>query len=527
VIADNLFVNPQETSEMDSLLLGIDVGTTAAKVALVGQNGRVEAVQQAGYRTQYLKPGWVEQHPDHWWEAVCTAVQEVLAQTPHARDRVAGLAVSSQAPALIALDHQGRVLRPALIWMDRRAEAEAQRLSASLGFERIFQITGNRPDPYFVAAKALWFKNHEPHLLAQTHQFVQVNGYINYRLTGLHAVDPTHAALMQLWHREGGAWSAEMGEACGIDLAQLPACCPAHQVLGEVTAGAAQATGLRPGTPVMVGMIDAVAAALEAGVVAFGTAAEMTGTSTVLMIPNKSAITQSSLIAIPHVVPHTHLLVGAIVASGASLSWYCEQFGLVEQQASALLDADVFDLLTQQAAKIAPGSDGVVFLPYMMGERSPLWHTNARGVLFGLSLATSRGAIIRAILEGTVFAMLHNMQTAQEAGVTVHRLRSVGGGTRSALWNQIKADILGMPIELPEAPIGAPFGDAMLAGMGLGLFPDLGSALQQIVQVKTVYQPSPEHHALYQPIYALFRNLYAHLREDFDDAASIHAALTG
>ena len=334
---------------MDDLLLGIDVGTTAAKVALVGQNGRVETVHRASYRMDYLKPGWVEQHPEHWWDAVCTAVKAVLYRTPGAPDRVAGLAVSSQAPALIALDHKGQVLRPALIWMDRRAEAEAQQLKESLGFDRIFQITGNRPDPYFLAAKALWFKNHELHLLAQTHRFVQVNGYINYRLTGLYAVDPTHAALMQLWHRDSGEWSAEMCEACGINLAQLPACCPSHQVLGEVTASAAQATGLRPGTPVMVGMIDAVAAALEAGVTDIGTAAEMTGTSTVLMIPNKSGITKSSLIAIPHVVPNTHLLVGAIVASGASLNWYREQFGLIEQQASTLLDADVFDLLSRSS----------------------------------------------------------------------------------------------------------------------------------------------------------------------------------
>ncbi|MBP8972225.1 MAG: FGGY-family carbohydrate kinase [Anaerolineae bacterium] len=508
---------------MADLLLGIDVGTTAAKAALIGQEGRVEAVHQAGYRTHYLKPGWVEQHPEHWWDAVCTAVQAVLAQTPGAPERVAGLAVSSQAPALIALDQQGQVLRPALIWMDRRAEAEARQLKETLGFDRVFQITGNRPDPYFLAAKTLWFRNHEPHLLAQTHQFVQVNGYINYRLTGQYAVDPTHAALMQLGHRDSGEWSAEMCEACGIDPAQLPACCPAHHVLGEVTASAAQATGLRPGTPVMVGMIDAVAAALEAGVTDTGTAAEMTGTSTVLMIPNKSDMAEPSLIAIPHVIPDAHLLVGAIVASGASLNWYCEQFGLIEQQASVLLDADVFDLLTQQAARVSPGSDGVIFLPYMMGERSPLWHTNARGVLFGLSLATSRGAIIRAILEGTALAMLHNIQTAKEAGVTVKELRSVGGGTRSALWNQIKADILGIPIQLPEAPIGAPFGDAMLVGMGLGLFPDLLDTLKQIVQIKTVYQPNPEHHAAYQAIFHLFRNLYAHLREDFDDAASIYA----
>jgi xylulokinase len=296
-------------------------------------------------------------------------------------------------------------------------------------------------------------------------------------------------------------------------------------VQGEVTRKAAELTGLKAGTPVMVGTVDGAAAALEAGVAEAGVTAEMTGTSTVVLMPNTQGFTEPTLIAMPHALPSMHLLLGAMVATGASLNWYRDQFGMVEQSASALLNADAFDLLTQQAAQVSPGSDGVIFLPYMMGERSPLWHTHARGVLFGLSLSTSRGAVIRSILEGAAFALRHNLHIARQAGVHTREVRSVGGGTRSALWNQIKADVLGLPVMLPRASIGAPFGDAMLVGMGLGLYSDILGTLNQIVHVRTIYEPNSDNHALYSELYQVYRNLYHHLREDFDQTAAIFATL--
>ena len=511
---------------MEDLLLGIDVGTTAVKAALFSLDGQLVGVGNVAYPIHYVRPGWVEQQPQDWWNATCQAVQGALEGIPQGARRVAGLAVSSQAPALIALDEDGQPLRPALIWMDRRAEAEVQQLVDRFGADEIFRITGNRPDAYYVAAKLLWFKTHEPTLFARTHQFVQINGYINYRLTDVYTLDSAHAALLQLREYGTDRWSLDLCEACGVDLAQLPPVYPGHHVQGEVTEAAAAATGLRAGTPVMVGTVDSGAAALEAGVSEVGIAAEVTGTSTVVIMPNAGGATSPALISMPHALPGMDLIQGAMVATGASLSWYRDQFGLVEQQAAPLLDADVFDLLTSQAQRIGPGSNGVLFLPYMMGERSPLWHTHARGVLFGLSLATTRGAVIRAILEGAAFALLHNIDVARSVGVGVDEVRSVGGGARSPLWCQIKADVLGMPVLLPQVSVGAPFGDAMLAGMGVGLFPDISQTLREIVQVRTIYEPNPTHRALYDDLYGVFRELYNHVRADFDRLAAVMATHT-
>lgn len=508
---------------MGKLLLGIDVGTTGAKAALFTPDGCLRAVGQSEYNTRHIRPGWVEQDPEDWWRAVCSATRQALAGVPEGRQQVMGIAVSSQGPTLLPLDRAGQPVCPALIWMDRRAEDEAVKLKEQLGEGTLQRITGNRADPFYVAPKLLWFRTYEPARFAQTQLFVQANGYISYRLTDRHAMDNVHAALSQLCDWQTGEWSAELCDACGIEPAYFPPVRPGHDVLGEVTVDAAEATGLKAGTPVMVGTVDGAAAALEAGAIDPGTAAEMTGTSTVLIMPNEEGVTHPAFIAAPHALPGLYLLLGAMAASGANLRWYRDQFGAAEVHAGAQLGLDAYDLLTMQAAQIAPGSNGVIFLPYMMGERSPLWHTHARGVFFGLSLATPRGALIRAILEGAAFALQHNLEVARQAGVSLTQIRSVGGGTRSPLWNQIKADVLGLPILLPQASVGAPFGDAVLAGMGLGLYSDVRRSLREMIHIQAEYEPDWANHTMYQELYQVFRSVYESLREDFDRAANMKA----
>jgi xylulokinase len=270
----------------------------------------------------------------------------------------------------------------------------------------------------------------------------------------------------------------------------------------------------------MVGSVDGAAAALEAGAVDPGAAAEMTGTSTVLLMPTDGRVTEPAFIAMPHAIPGIHLLLGAMVASGASFRWFRDEFGVAEADAPSEINS--FEALTQEAKKVGAGSNGVIFLPYMMGERAPIWHTNARGVFFGLSLATPRAALIRSILEGTAFALLHNVEVAQAAGVTFTEIRSVGGGTRNTLWNQIKADVLGLPVLLPEASVGAPFGDAILVGMGVGLYPDVHHTLRDIIKLQSRYGPNWDNHRRYQEMYPIFRSIYEHLREDFNRAAGVN-----
>jgi len=503
----------------EALLLGVDVGTTGVKAALFDLNGRLESMGQAEYEVQHIRPAWVEQRPDDWWQAVGVAVRQALQSVANGSERVAAMAVSSQAPSLIPLDQSGEPLRPALIWMDRRAEAEAAHLAETVGFENICRVTGNRPDAFYVAAKLLWYKNHEPELFARTARFVQINGYVNYRLTGAFSMDPVHAALLQLRDYSTNEWSAELCDACGVDPRQFPDVAACHHIIGEVTRQAAEATGLRPGIPVMTGTVDGAAAALEAGVTRPGVAAEMTGTSTVLLMPKTGGAREPAFINMPHALPGLDLQLGAMVASGASLRWFRDEFGTADVH-----DGDPYEHLTNEASTVPAGSDGVIFLPYMMGERSPLWHTNARGVFFGLSLATPRAAIVRSILEGAVYALRHNAEVAARAGVPIHEVRSVGGGAKSDLWNQMKADILGIPICLPEVSAGAPFGDALLAGMGIGLYPDPDKSIRTMIRIRRQYEPVEERRQLYGEFYQVFRRIYEHLREDFDLAAQVTAS---
>ena len=514
----------KERGLAEDLLLGIDIGTSAVKAALVDLRGTLEAAYKAEYRTVYPCPNWAEQNPDDWWRATCDAVSRCLAEVAFARDRILALAVSSQGPTLLPLDISGRPLRPAIIWMDRRAENEARQLMELVGNDNIYSITGNRTDCFFVAPRLLWMKAHEPESLSRTFRFVQANGYINYLLTGSYSIDTSHAALLQLQTHSTGIWSDVLCAACGVQPNQFPEVYPATHILGRVTDRASAETGLKTGIPVMVGTIDSSAAALEAGLFESGIAVEMAGTSTVLIFANRKGLTEPALISEPHAVPGIQLMLGAMVSSGASLRWFADEIDGAKLQPTGERKADPFHVLTSDAAQIRAGSNGVLFLPYMMGERSPLWHTNARGVFFGLSLNTCKAALVRAILEGVAFSLRQNMEIAQRAGAEVTELRSVGGCSRSDVWNQIKADVLGRKLSVPRTSTGAAYGAAILAGMGAGIYSDLHTSLPKLVKLRRHYNPCPKTHDHYNRVYEVFQKVYRHLKGDFDAMAEITLA---
>jgi len=514
---------------MRDLLLGIDIGTTGTKAALFSFEGVLCGVGQKEYGLQHPHPGWAEQNPIEIWESVCMAVKMATHGKSGIHTRIAAVAVSSQGPTMLPLDRRWEPVRPALIWMDRRAEAEARRLEKNLGYEWIVEHTGNRPDPFYIAAKILWFRENEPDLFKRTRLFVQLNGYISFRLTGVHTLDNSQAALLQLRNWRDKSWSEEMCTLCGVEPSLFP---PVHfggYLQGEVTRDAHDQTGIPEGTPVVTGTVDSAAAAIEAGTVMPGVVSEMTGTSTVLIMPNKTGIVEPAFVAMPHALRDLDLLLGPIAATGVCLRWFRDEFAIneIREAEKSITEGSViepsvtdpYERITAEAARSPAGSGGVVFLPYMMGERSPIWHTQARGVFFGLSLSTRRCNFIRSILEGTVYALRHNLEVAKNAGLTVNEIRSIGGGSKSDLWNQIKADVLGVPVLLPRTSVGAVFGDAVLAGLGINVYKNVREFVTGAVSIEKEYIPDSHNTDFYSELYLLYRRIYESLKEDFNDAA--------
>jgi len=490
---------------MQALLLGVDVGTTATKAVLVNQNGELVAQGRAEYPTIHLQAGWVEQDAKQWWKSFCQAVLQATSQIPGAK--IIGVAISSQAPTLLAVDAYGEPVRNALIWMDRRAQTQADQLESK--FPNISQLTGNRADPYYVAAKIMWLKQNEPENFAKSKFFLQIPGYLNYKLTGKFSLDSAHASLLQLRNADNKNWATEVLDFIGLDESKFPPIGLASDLLGEVIQE--NEAKIPVGTPVYFGTVDGCSAAVETGVIDPGVVAEMTGTSTVLIMPTDGNNFNDAFVAIDHAIANRQLRLGAMVAAGASVSWL---------MTNILKDQNSMQELTQMATEVAPGCEGLIFLPYMMGERSPIWNTNARGVFFGLTLTTTPQMMFRAVLEGTAFALAHNVEIGKQSGIKIDEIRSIGGGSKSELWNQIKADVLGLPIAILKDSSGAAVGDAYLAGLGSGSFSDIRDVINSTVSIENRYLPNKTKHDYYQERYARFRNLYESLKGEFDASAA-------
>lgn len=506
---------------MSALLLGVDVGTTSVKAVLFDTQGIVLAEASQEYLTRYPHPNWAEQDPEEWWQATCATIRRIFADGRFNAAQVAAVGISCQAPSMVAVGRDGRPLAPALIWMDRRSERECAWLRDQVGQAAISRINGGRIDPYYMVPKLLWFKANCPDLYAATHQVLQANGYIIHQLCGVFSIDLSHGPLTLCFDSVRGDWSDPLLDAMGLDRAKLPPVYPCSAVVGEVSGAAAAACGLASGTPVVAGMADGTAASLEAGLVQVGDAVEMTGQSTVLLICSDRPYLGDELIPLGHAIPGRYLVVGALVASGGALRWFRDQLGERERAEAAQRGVDPFDLLTEAAASSPPGANRLVFLPYLYGERSPIWDSDARGVFLGLTLATRKCDLIRAILEGAAYGLRHNVEAAARAGFPLTTLACVGGGARSPLWNQIKADVLGRPIRLPRAATGAPLGDAIVAAVGAGMYPTVEAAVAQMVEPGSEYAPNPEPAARYDALYRIYVGLYPALRESFHQLAQV------
>lgn len=488
-----------------SYFLGIDVSTTATKAVLVDEQGRVAATAVNGYDLSIPRPLWAEQDPALWWAAAQKSIREALAEVDAAPAEVAAVGLTGQMHGLVLLGAGGEVLRPAILWNDQRSAAQCDAMRERLGLAELVRITGNDAFPGFTAPKLLWVRENEPDVYARVRQVLLPKDYLRYKLTGDYATDRAGAGGTLLLDLQTRDWSAELLGAFDIPRDWLPPTHEGTETTGVISAEAAEWTGLSAGTPVVGGGGDQAAGAVGVGAVTPGVVSMTLGTSGVVFASSNEPLVEErgSLHAFPHAVPGRWHVMGVMLSAAGSLQWYRDAF---------CPDA-AFAALDDEAAEVPPGAEGLLFLPYLSGERTPHADPDARGAFLGLTLAHRRGHLTRAVLEGVAFGLADNLALMQSVGISgVEQIRIAGGGAKSALWRSILSDVLGIELVTVEATEGAASGAALLAGVGAGCWPDVESACAASVELGAVSPPDPDRHALYAPLSKRFRRAYPVLR---------------
>lgn len=500
------------------LTIGIDIGTTNVKACVFdADSATVLATGSREHPLFHPRPGHAEQEADNYWNAVVAAIRQCLEQGPYAAD-IAAVSLSGLVGVTLPVSAKGQPLRPAMIWMDARSEAECQEIRERVGEDVVNRNNGNRVAPWFIEPKALWIKKHEPHIFEATHKFLSPSGYCTYRLCGTFTINTGDAGLFYPYDYRKERWNEPLAEAIGVPAAKYPRIYRSHEVVGEVTAAAAEQTGLKAGTLVVAGATDISAAALGVGVTEPGAAYYSMGTGSNLgiMIRAEQSVEEYRILKWPSVIPGVIMFDGPMAFTGASLKWFRDQFGDAEWHLAERMGQNPFDLYTAQAAQVAPCADGLLYLPYLGNTLSPNWHSSACGLFFGVRPTTSRAHFIRALIEGVAFDLYSNVQIAQQAGVSVTQLTLNGGPTKSRFWNQVTANVTNLPLVVTEGPEAAPVGDAILAAVGAGFYRDPKEPLSRLVKIKETIEPDPRLHEQYNEFFELWRSLYGHLKSDMD-----------
>jgi xylulokinase len=499
-------------------VLGCDVGSQGTNVALYDVNGTLAASSYQPYDLAFPNPGWAEQDPDLWVSAVQAGVAAVLLEVPEGPSAVKGISFGSQLDGMVVCDAAGGALRPALIWMDRRAEAQAAELAGRMTPNEFYQHVGANLDSSHAVFKALWVRDEEPETFARAKHVMPPGSYVLWKTTGVLAVDYSNASSLALLDPRTRTWSDEVLDATGIDRAMLPELGAGTQPVGTVTAAFAEATGLAPDTIAAIGCGDEMAATLGAGVFAPGEVCDVVGTAEPVCAASSEPREDPTMLVEchPHADPDTWLLENPGFVSGGNLRWWRDQFAPIERGAEAEGLGDAYDLLSREAERIPAGAEGLVFLPAMQGAMAPEWNGAARGVFYGLTLAHSRAHMTRAVLEGSAFGLRDILEAMIAAGLDVRRLTIVGGGAKGPLWRQIKADVTGLPVRVPVSVETTATGAAILAAVGAGLHGTVADAVDAFVAFRPEeHQPDPERREIYDEAYRRYRDVYFALKPVF------------
>jgi xylulokinase len=507
----------------DGYVIGCDVGSQGTNAALYAADGRLVDSAYESYDVDFPRPGWAEQPAALWEEAIRRACRRLVEGLDGAPDAVRAISFGSQLDGQLPLDAGLRPLRKCLIWMDRRAEAQARNLAERLSPARFYELSGANLDSSHGVFKILWVRDDEPDVFANARHFVTPGTYAVFSTSGELAVDASNASSVALLDPRTRRWSDELLEVAGLDSALMVPVLASTEAVGEVTQEFAAATGLARSTLVVVGCGDEMAATLGAGVRTEGEVCDVVGTAEPVCA--SSAVPHSDPTMLvechPHGDPDAWLMENPGFVSGGNLRWFRDQLGGLEREVELAGGGDAYDLLCREASNVPPGSDGLVFLPCMQGAMAPEWNGAARGVFFGLTLAHTRSHLMRAVLEGSAYALRDILEAMGDCGLEPHRLTIVGGGAKGALWRQIKADVTGLPVRVPESIETTAAGAAMLAAVGAGLYPSCAEAAERFVSfLPDEHQPDPEATASYDAGYVLYRDVYGAAKPVFERHAA-------
>lgn len=514
----NEIFRPQRKGRVSmAYLLGIDIGTSGTKTVLFDLKGQTVASATEEYPLYQPHVGWAEQDPKDWWDAVVTTIQMVIKKSGIAANEIKGIGLAGQMHGLVLLNKANESLRPSIIWCDQRTDQECIEITEKVGAQKLIDITGNPALTGFTASKIKWVKNHEPEIYEQIAHILLPKDYIRLMLTGEYATEVSDASGMQLLNIRERNWSQEIIDLLEIDLDWLPKVYESHEISGFITKRIAQATGLAEGTPVVGGGGDQAAGAIGNGIVESGVVSSTIGTSGVVFAYTDEMIVdpKGRVHTFCHAIPDTWHVMGVTQSAGLSLRWFRDEFCQQEKEVANQLGVDPYTLMTQAAKEASLGCDGLLYLPYLMGERTPHLDPYARGVFLGLSAKHGKRDMIRSIMEGITYSLEDCLSIVEELGIEVNRVRASGGGAKSELWRQMQSDVFQKEVVTINATEGPAFGVALLAGVGTGLYKDAKEACSVTITEVERSKPHLENGKTYAHYYQVYRKVYQDLKSTF------------
>lgn len=504
-------------------LIGVDLGTSGTKTVLFAEDGTVAASCTIEYPLYQPQNGWAEQDPLDWWNAVCGTTKAVIAKAGISASEIKGVGLSGQMHGLVMLDKSGNVLRKSIIWCDQRTAKECEEITQKVGAENLIKITANPALTGFTASKIMWVKNNEPEIYEKCAHILLPKDFIRYKLTSEFATEVSDASGMQLLDVPNRKWSDQVLDALQIEKSLLGKVYESPEITGKVTKAASDLTGLAEGTAVVGGAGDNAAAAVGTGTVQDGRAFTTIGTSGVVFAhTSKLSIDPKGRVhTFCCAVPGAWHVMGVTQGAGLSLKWFRDNFCHEEMIAAAGMKKDPYFLMDKQAEEIPIGSDRLLYLPYLMGERTPHLDPNCRGVFFGLSAMHTRQHLLRAVMEGVTFSQRDSVEVLREMGVSINEMLACGGGGSSPLWRQMLADIYGCPVKTVVSKEGPALGVAILAGAGTGVYSSVQDGCAAVIKTNPPQNPILQNSAEYEKFYNIYRALYPALKNNFSELAKL------